>query len=60
MFDVKVVQLMENSGWDQKYGIGLVGSYGDVGGRVCDRHQNIFNLISYLGFFRVEMFFTHI
>ena len=34
MFDVKVVRLMEASGQDRKYGIGLVGGYGAVSGRV--------------------------
>ena len=50
LFGVKVVQLMEASGRDQKYGIGTFGSYGAMGGTVCDRHQNIFNLMSSLKF----------
>ena len=44
LLDVKVVQLMEASGRGRKYGIGPVGSYGAVGGRVYDRHQKIFDL----------------
>ena len=43
LFDVKQVQLMESLGRDRKYGIGLVDGYGGVGGRVCNRHQKIFN-----------------
>ena len=50
MFDVKVVRLWEASGRDWKYGIGPDGRYGAVGGRVCDRHQNIFNSIISLRF----------
>ena len=49
MFDVKLFHLMEYL--DHKYGIGTVGGYGAVGGRVCDRHQKIFNLMSFLRFF---------
>ena len=51
MFDVKVVQLMEASGRDQKYEIGPVGGYETVSGRVCNCRQNIFNLMSSLIFF---------
>ena len=43
LFDVKQVQLMEYLGRDRKYGIGPVDGYGGVGGRVCNRHQKIFN-----------------
>ena len=43
MFDVKVVELIEASGRECKYGIGTVICYGFVGGRVCKRHQKIFN-----------------
>ena len=43
LFDVKQVQLMESLGRDRKYGIGPVDGYGGVGGRVCNRHQKIFN-----------------
>ena len=50
MFDVKVVHFMEDLGQDRKYGIGTIGGYGTVGGRVCDRHQTIFNLMSSLTF----------
>ena len=39
MFDVNVVQFMEDFGRDQKYGIATVGGYGAVCDRVCDRHQ---------------------
>ena len=38
------------AGWDRKYGIRPVGGYWAVGGRVCNRHQNIFDLMSYLNF----------
>ena len=37
-------------GWDCNYGIGIIGSYGTVAGRVCDRHQNILKLTSSLNF----------
>ena len=57
MFGVKVVRLTEASGQDRKYGIGLVGGYGAVGGRVCDRHQRILNLMSSLIFFIIVIFF---
>ena len=50
MFDVAAVRLTEASGRDRKYGIGPFGGYGAVGGRVCDRHQKIFNLMSSLSF----------
>ena len=56
MFDVKVVQLMEFLGRDRKYGIGLVGSFGSVGGRVCDRHQKVFNLISSFRFIIIVIY----
>ena len=36
--------------WDRNYGIGLVGGYGDVGGRVCVLHQNILKLMVCLDF----------
>ena len=42
MFDVKTVQLKYTSGRNCKYGIGTVNSYGDMGGRVCDRYHKIF------------------
>ena len=42
MFDVKVVQLIEASGREHKYGIGTVVYYGAVGRRVWDHHQKIF------------------
>ena len=35
---------------EQNYGVGSVGGYGAVGGRVCSRHQNIFKLMSCLNF----------
>ena len=60
MFDVKVAKLIEASGQDQKYGIGPVGSYGAKGGSVCNPNQNIFNLMSYLTFFIIVIFFPHI
>ena len=60
MFDVKVVQLMEDSGQDWKYEIGVVGGYVAVGGRVCYQHQNIFNLMIYLTIFIVAIFFPYI
>ena len=50
MFDVKVVRLVEALGRDRKYGIGLVGGYGAMGGRVFKWHQKIFNLMSSLIF----------
>ena len=34
MFDVKLVQLIEASGWDWNYGIGPIGGYGAVGGSI--------------------------
>ena len=43
LFDVKQVQLMESLGRDRKYGIGPVDGYGGLVGRVCNRHQKIFN-----------------
>ena len=57
MFDVKVVQFMEASGQDRKYGIGPVGDYGSLGGRVCDWHKKIFNLMSLLEFFTILICF---
>ena len=56
MFGVKVLRLEEASGWDQKYGIRPVGVYVAVVGRVCNRHQNIFNLMISLRFFIVVIF----
>ena len=50
MFDFKVMQLMEDFWWDQKYGIGPADGYGAMGGRVCNWHQKIFNLMSSLTF----------
>ena len=47
---MKVVQFTEALGWDRKYEIGAVGGYGAVGGRMCDRHQKIINLMSNLIF----------
>ena len=58
MFNIKVVRLTEAAGWDQKYGIGPVGGYGAVGGRGCDRHKNIFNLMIYLVFFIIVICFN--
>ena len=60
LFDVKVVQLVEALGRDQKYGIGNVGSYGAVGVRVCDWHQNIFDLMSSFTFFIIVICFPYI
>ena len=60
MFDVKVVHLMESFGRDRKYGIGPIGGYGAVGGRVCNRNQNIFNLMSSLKFFIIVICFPYI
>ena len=57
IFVIKVLQLMEAPGWDQKYGKGPVQGYGAVGARVCKWHQNIFNLISYLTFFIITISF---
>ena len=45
LFDVKVVQLMEDLGQNQKYGIGPIGGYVAGCGRVCNWHQNIFKLM---------------
>ena len=60
MFGVKVLQLTEASGRDRKYGIGSVGGYGAVGGRVCDWHQKIFNLMSSSRFFIIVICFPYI
>ena len=60
LFDIKVVQFMEASGQDRKYGIGTVGGYRALGGRVCDRHQNILNLMSSLTFFIIVICFPYI
>ena len=57
MFDVKVVHLMESFGWDRKYGIRPIGGYGAVGGRVCNRSQKIFNLMSSLKIFIIVICF---
>ena len=57
VFDVKIVRLMEASEWDQKYGIGPGSGYGSMGCRVCDRHQNIFNVMSSLSFFVIVICF---
>ena len=43
MFDGEVVLLMEALGQDWKYGKGTVSGYESMGGRVCNRHQKIFN-----------------
>ena len=58
--DVKVVQLMKALSQDRKYGIGPVGSYGAMGSRVYDRHQKIFNFMSSLTFFIIEICFPYI
>ena len=50
MFDVKVVCLVEELGQDQKYGIWAVDRYGAISGKVCNWHQNVFNLMSSLTF----------
>ena len=60
MFDVKVVWLTEALVQDHKYGIGMVGIYGAMGDRVCDWHQNIFDLMSSLIFFIIVIFFPYI
>ena len=60
LFDVKVVQLIEDLGWDQKYEIGPVGGYEALGGRMCNRHQKIFNLMSSLIFFIIVICFQYI
>ena len=60
VFDVKVVKFMEASGQDHKYVIGSVGGDGAVGGRVCNRHQNIFNLMSSLIFSIIVICFPYI
>ena len=57
MLSVKVVQLVEASGQDRKYGIGTVGGYGVVGGRVSNWHQNIFNVMISLTFFIIVIYF---
>ena len=54
MFGVKVVKLIETLGQERRYGIGPVGGYGAVGGRVCNRHQKIFNLMSSLNMFSMD------
>ena len=57
IFDVKVVRLTEALERDHKYGIGPFGGYGAVGGRVCDQHQRIFNLMSSLRFIIIVIYF---
>ena len=57
LFDVKVVQFMEALGRDQKYGVWPASGYGALGGRVCNRHQNIFNLLGSLTFFIIVICF---
>ena len=41
---------IENFDQEQKYGIEPVGGHIYMGDRVCDRHQNISNLMSSLNF----------
>ena len=55
LFSVNLVRLTEALRRDRKCGIGLVGGYGAVGGRVCNWHQHIFNLMSYLMFYIIVM-----
>ena len=57
MFNVKLVQLMEALGRERKHGVGPVGSYGATGGRICDHHQKIFNLIISLTFIIIVICF---
>ena len=57
---VKVVWLTEGSGRDRKYRICPVDGYEDVGDRVCNRHQNIFNLMSSLKNFIILIFLPQI
>ena len=38
----------------------MVGGYGAVGGRVCERYQKIFNLMSSLKNFIIVMYFPYI
>ena len=48
---------MDALGKDQEYGIGPAGGYVSMGGRVCDLHQNIFDLMSYLEFLTIVIYF---
>ena len=60
MLHVKVVCLTEDSWQDWKYWIGPVSSCESVGGMVCDRHQNIFNLMSSLRCFTFVIFLIYL
>ena len=48
------------TGCDRNYGIGSVGVYGDMGGRVCGRHQNILILMICFIFHSFNMFSMYI
>ena len=60
MFDVKLVQLLKDLGWDRKNGVGVVSCYGAMVDRVCKWHQNNFNLMSSLTFFIIRICFQYI
>ena len=57
MFNVELVKLMEASGRDQKHFVGPVGGYGAMGGRICNHHQKISNLIISLTFIIIVICF---
>ena len=54
------MRLVEASGRHRKYGIGMVGDYISMNDRVCDRKQNIFDLMRYFTFFIIVICFPYI